>query len=65
MCEFCEATEQVKSTFELNSHSELTLSLRHDSENNLLKLRAQIGSIGYTLPVAAKFCLFCGEPIQY
>lgn len=65
MCEFCESTEVIEREIELNKNSDLKLSLRHDSENKLLKMRAQIGSLGYTVPIKANYCMFCGEKIKY
>lgn len=64
MCSFCEGNEIIQRTIEFTSQLDVEASLRHDQEDGRLMLRVALGSMGYTLPIHAKFCMFCGAEIK-
>lgn len=61
MCDFCESKETISKQPDLREGKHTGLSLRIDEESQLLKVRLELGSIGYTLPVKVSFCMFCGD----
>lgn len=63
MCTFCEEGEVIQREPSIFSHIGTKFSLRIDEESRFLKLRVEIGSAGYTLPIAAHYCMFCGKPL--
>lgn len=65
MCSICDGSETISRTVDLSKDKELQTSLRYDSEHNqLLKVRVQLGSFGYTLPIQANFCFICGRDLR-
>lgn len=64
MCSFCERKEIIKKSPDLLNKAGTSISLRIHEEDTAYMLRMEIGSLGYTLPIFAKFCMFCGEKIK-
>ena len=66
MCGFCEGNETVERNYKMTENQESTASLRIDADSNVkvYLLRNQQGSAGYTLPIMANFCMFCGNKIN-
>lgn len=65
MCVVCEGTEEIERTIELNKNQNLFTSVRYEEEGQTaLLVRIEIGSLGYTLPIQAKYCFNCGERIK-
>lgn len=63
MCDFCEGKEIISKQPELQEGKHTELSLRIDEESKFLKVRLELGSIGYTLPIKVSFCMFCGDKL--
>ncbi|QOY37692.1 hypothetical protein AWH56_008965 [Anaerobacillus isosaccharinicus] len=64
MCDFCEGKEVISREPDLREGKHTGVSLRIDEESKLYKLRMELGSTGYTLPIKANFCMFCGDKIR-
>ena len=63
MCDFCKGKETISREPELREGKHTAISLRIDEESKLLKVRLELGSTGYTLPININFCMFCGDKI--
>lgn len=65
MCVICEGAEKIERTMDLSKDRNLVTTIRYDEEgHDLLLVRVQLGSFGYTLPIQAKYCFHCGERIK-
>lgn len=64
MCSFCENEEEISKELDINEKMETCLSLSIDEESKLLKVRLGLGGLGYTLPIKANYCMFCGNKIN-
>ena len=65
MCVICEGEEKIERTVDLSKDRNLVTSVRYDEEGqDLLLVRVQLGSFGYTLPIQANYCFHCGERIN-
>jgi hypothetical protein len=65
MCVICEDKEIISRTIELSEDKEMTTSVRFDGEQeDILKVRVQLGSLGYTLPIKANYCFICGRNLR-
>jgi len=63
MCDFCVGKEKIERTPNILENKHVGISLRIDEETKIFKARLEFGSIGYTLPIKANFCMFCGDKI--
>jgi hypothetical protein len=63
MCDFCESKESIIREPELLDGKHTAVSLQIDDESKFFKVRLEVGSIGYTLPIQINFCMFCGGKI--
>jgi hypothetical protein len=66
MCNFCEGKETVERNYKIQENKELTAYLRIDEDRNnkFYLLRNEQGEVGYTLPIIANFCMFCGKKLN-
>jgi hypothetical protein len=64
LCSFCESKEEISKEPKIYERRHTAVSLRVDEESKLLKLRLELGSIGYTIPIKVNYCMFCGEKIN-
>ncbi|PLS18963.1 hypothetical protein CVD28_00755 [Bacillus sp. M6-12] len=65
MCAICENKDIISRTIELSENREMTTSVRFDGEQeDILKVRVQLGSLGYTLPIKANYCFICGKDLR-
>lgn len=64
MCGFCKGSEKIEREFDLLESSRTKTSLSIDEDEKYYKLRVVIGSIGYTLPIIANYCMFCGGKLN-
>jgi hypothetical protein len=61
MCDFCESKETILRKPEIQENKHTAISLQIDDETKLLKVRLELGSVGYTLPIEINYCMFCGN----
>ena len=64
MCVFCEGKERIEKQPELFEEERIGISLGVDKDEGLYKLRLEVGSINYTLPIRGRCCMFCGKEIN-
>lgn len=64
MCDFCEKEEEISKSPEILEGKHTAVSIKVDEETKLFKLRMEIGSFGYTLPIKINYCMFCGKEIN-
>lgn len=63
MCGFCDGKEVIERVYKFTEKQETLVSLRIDEESQMYMLRNQVGSVGYTLPIQANYCMFCGSKL--
>jgi hypothetical protein len=63
MCDFCESKETILRKPKIHETKHTAISLQIDDETKFLKVRLELGSVGYTLPIKINYCMFCGNKI--